>query len=139
MQAPNRFCSVEYDTGSYKFLVLNTMKTQALGLRACSQLSRTKLVKLRQLVPSIWSERQALQAEKEELAQSLACLENVENQLQMVCTMAALAASAPADDRDDATGSVDSSAARCFDRRWKQYRHCSSRIRRQCAGTRRSG
>jgi hypothetical protein len=72
MQAPNRFCSVEYDTGSYKFLVLNTMKTQALGLRACSQLSRTKLVKLRQL-PSIWSERQALQAEKEELAQSLAC------------------------------------------------------------------
>jgi hypothetical protein len=65
------------------------------------------------------------------------CLENVENQLQMVCTMAALAASAPAD--DDATGSVDSSAARCFDRRWKQYRPCSSRIRRQCAGTRRSG
>ena len=95
-------------------------------------------MKLKQLVPSIWSERQALQAEKEELAQSLACLENVENQLEMVCTMAALAASAPAD--DDATGSVDSSAARCFDRRWKQYRpSCSSRIRRQCAGTRRSG
>jgi hypothetical protein len=84
MQAPNRFCSVEYDTGSYKFLVLNTMKTA--GMLA------TKLVKLKQL-PSIWSERQALQAEKEELAQSLACLENVENQLEM----AALAASAPAD------------------------------------------
>jgi hypothetical protein len=85
MQAPNRFCSVEYDTGSYKFLVLNTMKTA--GMLA------TKLVKLKQL-PSIWSKRQALQAEKEELAESLACLENVENQLEM----AALVATAPADD-----------------------------------------
>ena len=30
MQAPNRFCSVEYNTGSYKFLVLNTMKTAGM-------------------------------------------------------------------------------------------------------------
>jgi hypothetical protein len=92
MQAPNRFCSVEYDTGSYKFLVLNTMKTAAM--------LATKLVKLK-LLPSIWSKRKGLRAEKEKMAQSLAGLEHVEDQLEM----AELAATAPAD--DDA--SVDSS------------------------------
>ncbi len=76
--AANRFCSVQYDTGSYVLLVLNTMKTA--GMLA------TKLIKVKQL-PGMLSKRQALHAEKAKLAQRLVQLEHVE--------MAAVAATAP--------------------------------------------
>jgi hypothetical protein len=76
----SRLCSAEYD-GSYVLLILNTLKTA--GMLA------TKLMKLEKL-PTLWSKRQALQAEKEKLARHVARLENVE--------LAALAGTAPADD-----------------------------------------
>ena len=76
----SRLCSAKYD-GSYVFLILNTLKTA--GMLA------TKLMKLKNL-PSLWSKRQALQAEKEKLARHVARLENVE--------LAAPAGTAPADD-----------------------------------------
>jgi hypothetical protein len=79
--APNRFCSAEYDTRTFILLFLNTMKTA--GMLA------TKLVKLKSL-PSIWSKRLKLQAEKGKLAQRVARLESVET--------AALASAAMADD-----------------------------------------
>jgi hypothetical protein len=76
----SRLCSAEYD-GSYVLLILNTLKTA--GMLA------TKLMKLEKL-PTLWSKRQALQAETEKLARHVARLENVE--------LAALAGTAPADD-----------------------------------------
>ena len=67
--ASNRFCSTEYDTGSYVVIVLNTMKTA--GMLA------TKLVKLRTL-PDLWEKRRTLQVEADELDQRLAQLESLE-------------------------------------------------------------
>ena len=79
--ASNRFCSTDYDTGSYVVIILNTMKTA--GMLA------TKLVKLRSL-PDLWEKRQALQAEADKLDQRQAQLESLET--------AAMAGTESADD-----------------------------------------
>ena len=92
--APNRFCSAEYDTRSFILLFLNTMKTVVM--------LATKLVNLKSL-PSIWSKRLKLQAEKGKLAQRVARLEGAE--------MATLASAAPADDDASAESPQDAAPA----------------------------
>jgi hypothetical protein len=76
----SRLCSADYNV-NYVLLILNTLKTAAM--------LATKLMKLEKL-PTLWSKRQALQAEEEKLARHVARLENVE--------LAALAGTTPADD-----------------------------------------
>ena len=90
----SRFCSAEYDTRSFILLFLNTMKT--VGMLA------TKLVNLKSL-PSIWSKRLKLQAEKGKLAQRAARLEGAE--------MATLASAAPANDDASAESPQDAAPA----------------------------
>ncbi len=67
--ASNRFCSTDYDTGSYVVIILNTMKTA--GMLAA------KLVRLRSL-PDLWEKRQALQAEADTLDMRQAQLDSLE-------------------------------------------------------------
>ncbi len=79
--AQNKFCSTEYNTEAYVYVLLNTMKTA--GMLA------TKVMKVRHF-PQLWMERQALQAGAQKLAQRVAALEGLE--------MAALSGVEPADD-----------------------------------------